>query len=156
MSTNGKIQCLICGKFFTRPCSHAVQVHGVTAREYKEVFGFDKKKGIATDEYKEKMREHVVDNYNKVVARNLLKNGKQSRFKKGDTTIGKYERSAQTIERIRGYNRKRYPRSKRVTKPCDECGTPVSRTESAISKFPHTFCSRSCSTKANNRGRAKT
>lgn len=151
-----KIKCLICGKEFVRPCSHVWQVHGMTAREYKEEFGLDLKKGIATEEYKEVMREHVREHYPKVVEKNLLRGGEKARFKKGDTTIGRYERSEQTLNRIRGYNRKRYPRAERVTVPCDECSAPVTRTKSSIEKHPHTFCSRSCSTKANNRGRAKT
>jgi len=57
-----KIPCLICGKLFTRPVSHVWQVHKLSAREYKQMHGLDIKRGIATKEYKEKMRDHVFAN----------------------------------------------------------------------------------------------
>lgn len=150
---NKKIKCLECGKSFLRPCSHVWQVHGLSARDYKALHGLDVRRGIATEEYRDRMREHVVKNYKKVVEKNLIKNGIKSRFKKGDHTAGVYERSNQTLTRIRGYNRKRHPRAERITEPCATCGTPVTRT--TAHKGGHMYCNRSCATIGNNKSRVK-
>lgn len=120
---DGKIKCLVCGRYFVRPISHVWQVHGIDAREYKEAFGLDVKKGIATDDYKQRMREHVFENGTV----NNLKKGAVYRFKKGQST--NYERSAQTMERLKQHFdrvRSKDGRPRRIEKieiACAECGT---------------------------------
>ena len=96
------IQCKICNKYFLRPCQHARQVHKISAKEYKREFGLDNKKGITTESDKNNMRQHTKENYDVVVLKNLLKEGQSTRFKKGDKTLGKYERSEQTMNRLKG------------------------------------------------------
>jgi len=90
-----KIPCLICGKLFTRPVSHVWQVHKLSAREYKQKHGLDTKRGIATKEYKERMRDHVFANGTV----NNLKAGKKFHFKKGHKH--NYKRSKQTMARLK-------------------------------------------------------
>lgn len=91
----GKIKCLECGKFFTRPLSHVWQVHEMSAREYKKKHGLDLKKGLTTEDYRQVMRDHVMNNG----TINNLKKGSQFRFKKGHSQ--NYIRSAQTQERLK-------------------------------------------------------
>ncbi len=88
--------CLICKKDFIRPVSHCVQKHNVNARQYKEMFGLDLKKGIAAQEYKDKMRAYVFKNG---IDKLLAKNGTKTRFIK-DHKIN-YKRSEQTLTRLK-------------------------------------------------------
>jgi hypothetical protein len=99
--TTGKLKCFICGKYYRKPISHAYQVHGVNEREYKEALGLDHKKGLIPEDTREILRDHVKANYDVVVKKNLLTKGKRSRFKAGDTEIGKYTRSPETMERLK-------------------------------------------------------
>lgn len=93
------MKCLICGKNFKRVCSHVFHTHKMTARQYKEEFGLDVKKGLIDDGFREILHNHVMKNYSKVVAINLIKNGKKTRFKKGHNI--NYIRSAQTMQRLK-------------------------------------------------------
>lgn len=97
----GKKQCLICGKWYNKPVSHAYNYHGVDKRSYKEAFGLDVKRGITADSTKEKLQQAVKENYNRVVKENLITKGKKTRFIKGQPDIGKYKRSQQTNERLK-------------------------------------------------------
>ena len=97
----GKIACLLCGLYYKKPLSHVWQRHGINEREYKKQFGLDHKKGICSEETKEILRDHIKKNYNLVVEKNLLKNGKKSRFKKNGVGVGIYKRSDQTINRLK-------------------------------------------------------
>jgi len=87
--------CLICKKEFVRPLSHCWQKHGMSAREYKENFGLDVKKGIATKEYKDKMRNLLKPQSIQAV----IIGGKKSRFIKG--VSNNYKRSEQTLKRLK-------------------------------------------------------
>lgn len=117
------IECLICGKKYKRPCGHVRQVHGITAREYKEAFGLDLKKGIITPEDREKMRLHAIANN---MPERLGKAGKKTQFKKGHNI--NYERSEQTVQRLRAHwsivsNKKgRKPIIEKITIQCALCG----------------------------------
>lgn len=157
------IQCLECGKRFVRPLSHVWQVHGLSAREYKELHGLDVKKGIASEAYKEIMREHTNANRAKVIEQNLLKHGKRSRFKKGDQSLGKYERSEQTKKRLATHWIKTQPKGPKWKKeranwqaePCATCGEAVQRSDAHRAKFKNVYCSRRCATIARNKARKK-
>ena len=92
----GKPICEICGQSFDRLLRHTQQKHGVTAKEYKKRFGLDAKKGICSKDSEALARQRVMENYNTVVADNLLKNGVNSRFKKGDRGRTKEKVSEQT------------------------------------------------------------
>lgn len=81
---DGKPICEICGKSFDRLMAHARQVHEISARDYKIAHGLDIGKGICSKRSSELSRERVFENYDKVVAQNLIKNGQKTRFKKGD------------------------------------------------------------------------
>jgi hypothetical protein len=76
--------------------SHVWQKHDLLADEYKEMFGLDKKKGILNEDAREVLRQRVKENYDVVVAQNLLKNGQRSRFKYGSGGRTKDKVSEQT------------------------------------------------------------
>lgn len=92
-----KIQCLICGRWYRQVGSHIVQIHKITAREYREQYGFDVKKGQVSDDLRKLYREQVIENG---TVKNL-KAGKKFRFVKGDSRAGIYKRSIQTVERLK-------------------------------------------------------
>jgi len=100
------LPCQICGKLYLRPCHHARQVHKVPAEEYKREFGLDRIKGITTPDDREKMRNHNKRNARIVVDQNLIKSGRETRFRKGDKTLGRYERRQQTIDRLKTQSKK--------------------------------------------------
>lgn len=91
-----KIQCKICGKWFRQVGSHVIQSHGMTAREYREEFGFDVKRGQLPEDYRKLKADYVFENG---TVKNLEK-GKKFWFKKGDR-VGTYKRSEQTMERLK-------------------------------------------------------
>lgn len=80
----GKLICHICGRAFKKLASHAYNGHGITAYEYKEMFGLNNNQGLIAESTKEILRKHSKNNYDIVVRENLLKKGESSRFKKGD------------------------------------------------------------------------
>ncbi len=82
-SADGLPKCEICGRYFKRVLSHVRQTHYINERDYKIQFGLDLIKGICSKESSEISRQRVFENYDKVVKRNLLKNGKLTRFKLG-------------------------------------------------------------------------
>lgn len=93
----GKIKCLICGGWYRAVLHHAWQRHGTNEAEYKKAFGLDHKKSLITDELKAIHREHTLSNG----TMDNLKKGKSTRFVKGDPRAGRYERSAQTLARLK-------------------------------------------------------
>lgn len=95
--SKNKLQCQICGKWYTQVGSHVVQVHNMTAREYKEQYGFDVKKGQLPEDYRKLKKQRVFEN--KTVEN--LKEGEKYRFKKNQKGIGTYKRSEETLERLK-------------------------------------------------------
>ena len=73
----------------------------MTAREYRKQCGFDVKRGQLTEHGREVMREHVFAN--RTVEN--LKKGKKYWFYKGQDGIGRYQRSAQTMERLKNLHK---------------------------------------------------
>jgi len=90
-----KIQCMICGQWFTQVGSHVVQKHNMTARQYRIKFGFDVKKGQLPESFRKHKARMAIE---KGGVKNLIK-GAKYRFKKGDTII--YKRSRQTLTRLK-------------------------------------------------------
>ena len=97
LNTKEKIQCLVCGKWFRQVGSHIVQVHGITARKYREEFDFDVKRGQLPDDLRELKAGQVFEN--RTVEN--LKAGQKFWFKKGQHGLGLYRRSRQTMERLK-------------------------------------------------------
>ena len=158
-----EIKCLECGKKFVRPASHVWQVHGLSAREYKKLHGLDLKRGIATEEYRETMREHSKRNYSKVIYNNLIVKGASSRFESGN--VPNYERSEQTKNRLKehfiknvlkkGDEHWKRQRAEWVTIPCEVCGKKKEYTRAYIEgrQIKHFYCSCRCATIGKNRSK---
>jgi hypothetical protein len=94
----------VCGLWYKKPLSHVWQAHRLSEVVYKKTFGLERK-GIVAESTKEKLQEAVKDNYNTVVIKNLIEKGAKTRFREGDRTLGKYERSKETLEKMRVKNR---------------------------------------------------
>lgn len=104
-----KIQCLICQKWYTQLGSHVVIRHGYkTAREYREEYGLDVKKGLTKGSYRALLSKQV---YEKGTIENL-KSGARFRFKPEDSRAGRYNRSQESLKRLTA-NMHRYHSSKK-------------------------------------------
>lgn len=112
----GKPICEICGKSFSRLMSHVRQKHYMTARDYKEKFGLDVKKGICSEESSERTRVKTLENYDTVIKQNLIQKGSESRFKDGSKGRTKDQVSEQT--RIRLKERLKTPEMVEAMKKC--------------------------------------
>lgn len=96
----GKIKCEICGKYFARVSSHVRQKHNMSAYEYKKAYGFDTTKGICSEKSRKKSSKKAYENYQKVIAENLISKGSSTRFKKGCKGRTKEQLSEQSIIRL--------------------------------------------------------
>lgn len=118
-----KCQCLICGKWYVQLCTHAYQIHGVSGREYRQMFMLEVKKGIVPDWYRKLKGDIAIDNH----TYENLKRGVAYRYKKGSETAGKYTRSPITIERLRNLHKQRKQCETKTTLPesCTDSGVVV-------------------------------
>lgn len=96
-----KIKCPLCTlpAYYRKLASHTTQRHQTDARELKRIMGLDNKKGIVHPETRAILRAHALKNKSKVIDQNLLRNGKQSRFKPNHKI--NYKRSPQTMARLK-------------------------------------------------------
>ena len=90
-------KCEICGIFFSGLSHHISGAHGITVREYKRRFGLNQNTSLVTESEKKKHAERCK----KLRTFDKMDPAKISRFKKGDNTRQKYERSAQTKRFLR-------------------------------------------------------
>lgn len=119
LNPKNKIPCLICGKKFFHPMSHAWQSHKILSREYKETFGLDISKGLVSSDLREVISENVKSHPE--VIEKLKQTQKISCYKKGDISIGKYTRSEQTLKRLSLLSSHRKPGSK----TCEDCNNEI-------------------------------
>ena len=112
---NARLRCLICGRWFRQVGTHVYLIHGMTAKEYKKQFGMDV--GSTTYTLVGELRDlYGVQAKENGTYKNLEK-GAKNRFKKGDPRIGKYERSEETVARLKRqfekvHERKRFKKAK--------------------------------------------
>ncbi len=76
----GKLQCIICKKWYVQVGSHVQAVHKITAREYREEYNLPLKRGVVPRWYRQKKGDQALSNG--TVAN--LKKGKRYRYRKGD------------------------------------------------------------------------
>lgn len=79
-TADGRLVCHICGKQFRKLGAHVVQKHGITAWEYKVMFGLDVIRGLISDEHRQHLSDCVTRNYDVVVKQNLIECGAATRF----------------------------------------------------------------------------
>lgn len=115
---DGRIVCHICGKPFRKLCGHVVQKHGIAAWEYKVMFGLDTIRGLISDEYRQRLSDYAIRNYDVVVKQNLIEGGAATRFVKHSKGRVKAVMSEQTrlriIEQGKRTQKKDYGLSKRL------------------------------------------
>jgi len=83
----GKIKCPMCSGYYKKICSHVVQRHNMTSKDFKAKYGYNNKKGVMTKESREIARANLFKNYEQSVIENLLIKGFDTRVKKGQTFI---------------------------------------------------------------------
>lgn len=88
--------CHICGKAFTKLQQHIWYAHNLTKNEYCDLFGIDRSINMTSEEYNKKMSDYAYK-YN--MDKQLLKTGKDTRFRKGHNNT--YKRSYQTMKRLK-------------------------------------------------------
>lgn len=92
-----KCQCLICGRWYVQLGTHVVQRHNMTAREYREYFDLEVKRGL-TPEWFHKLKGDIAIENN--TYKNIIETGKKYRFKKDSKIAGKYKRSHITLQKL--------------------------------------------------------
>ena len=96
----GMPKCELCGAYFHRVLSHVRQAHSMNEKDYKKAFGFDTTKGICSEKSAEKTRKTTLKSYDICIGKNLIANGKKTRFIKGCEGRTKDKVSAQTYARL--------------------------------------------------------
>lgn len=107
-SADGRIQCHICGEHFKKPMTHVVQKHGMTAYEYKKTFGLNTTHGLASQDTRE-LLQASSRKHSDLMYRNIIQNGKKSRFKKGSGGRPKEMLSLQEYNRLIEYVKTNIP-----------------------------------------------
>jgi hypothetical protein len=92
-----KCKCLICGRYYIQVGSHITQKHNLTAREYREYFRLEVKRGILPEWFRKLKGDQALING----TYKNLKKGKKYWFVPGDTSAGKYERSPITLAKLK-------------------------------------------------------
>jgi hypothetical protein len=96
---SGKLKCAVCGKWYIQVASHVCQIHGLSAREYKEYFDLPVSRGVVPWWYRDLKGKIAKDNQTFL----NLKNGSKFQFKKKDDRINKmkgYWAKSQIADRI--------------------------------------------------------
>ena len=101
--SKNKVKCLDCGRYYVQVGSHVIARHGYeTAREYREQNGLDVKKGTVPTWYRKMKGEQAIENE---TYKNIIFSGAPFRFKKGQFGPGQYNRSEETIARLKNLSR---------------------------------------------------
>lgn len=108
-----KCQCLICGKWYVQVGSHVVNVHKMLAREYREYFELEVKRGVVPEWYRKLKGDQAIDNE----TYQNLRAGAKFRFKKGQDGVGVYKRSPITLDRLKN----KPPRSEHIKHNLSPC-----------------------------------
>ena len=82
----------------------------MTAREYREYIGVDRKKGLLPDDLRQLYGEQALENG----TYKNLKAGREYWFRTGDPEAGRYERSDETMERLRKHIKTLHAKNKKV------------------------------------------
>lgn len=80
----GKIQCPLCDSWYKKLCSHVVQRHNMTSRDFKIKFGYPTTKGVVSADTRSLASRRNKENSDEVVKINLIEKGKPTRLKKGN------------------------------------------------------------------------
>ena len=76
---NGDPVCHICRRAVRKLGNHIAFYHNMTQKEYREKFGLHHNTRLSNGEYIDKMRTYSIDNYDLVIAENLIEGGINTR-----------------------------------------------------------------------------
>ena len=99
--------------------SHVFNQHQMLAREYREYFGLEVKRGTVPDWYRKEKGDTAIQNE---TYKNILTAGEKFRFKKGQEGVGVYDRSPITLARVSLLGKKTW--KKNNPKIIDKTDTP--------------------------------
>ena len=92
-----KVQCIICVRYYVQLGTHVVQRHQMTAREYREYFDLEVKKGLTPKWFRKLKGDIAIENN---TYKNITETGKKYRFVKGSKKAGNYKRSHITLKKV--------------------------------------------------------
>lgn len=95
-------------RWFRALAYHTRQVHGITARRLRQLFGLKANYQLITPDLKARHQDIVRDNYESNVKANLLDKGKRTRYKKGDLGHIKHLWSPQAISDMQKRGKKQF------------------------------------------------
>lgn len=106
-----KIQCKICGKYFVLLASHTFAMHKLTGRQYRKMFGYDIKKGLIPEHYRQarqalNKRLCIYKNL-KGKGAPLFKKGHTSNYKRGPETVGRLMKQFDGVDHASEETRKK-------------------------------------------------
>lgn len=102
-NSKGQPICEICEVAYDKLLLHVNKRHNLDALAYKTKFNFHPRKGIQSKTLHALMSKSAKKNYDKVILQNLIINGKQTRFKKGNTQTNKELVSKTSSDRMSAY-----------------------------------------------------
>lgn len=122
--------------------AHVSQKHGMTAKAYKEKYGYDPNKGIMSEDFKNKVLDRIYANYDEHSAM-LREAGKKTRFKKGNKAQKRREEP------------KVVPTTKEIIKVLKESGkAPVAAEKEEKKELMDNYITSCCGVQAYRKGRA--
>lgn len=99
--SEGKVICHICGRSFHSLDQHINMSHEETVSEYKQKFGLNANTGLRSELVKQKLRDYVAKNYDKVVTKNLKEKGKSTQFVSGNKGRTKDKIRSEEMNRLK-------------------------------------------------------
>lgn len=81
-NNEGKIKCEVCGKVFNRVACHVNKVHGISALQYKELFGFKLSEGLCSEQSRIKTSRTSSQRYRTGKMNSFISNS--NKFKPGE------------------------------------------------------------------------
>ena len=96
--------CPICGHWFKGLAYHTTQKHGITGRILRRMMGLKAEYQLTTPSIKARHREIALSHAETHIKQNLILNGKNTRYKKGDIGHIKENWSPEALSRKRIFN----------------------------------------------------
>jgi len=97
----GKIQCVICGGWYHKVCSHVYYRHWMNEQEYKDFLWLDRGKGLVSEAHHDLLKDNALANG---MDKQMSEAWKATRWTK-ESPSSNYQRSAETLERLKGLHK---------------------------------------------------
>ncbi len=100
LDPDGKPICHICGRSYRKLGAHVMNSHHILAHDYKVKFGLDRIKGLCSKDYREWMRDKVMEHADVIITRNLILGGMATRYQPNHKGRTADKMSEQTRRRV--------------------------------------------------------